>query len=262
MSDANGYGDALPDDVWLTDAEHTSSAAESAVDVDGAGNPRSAWPGPAVLPSDNWIDEPNPSVGAREYHGHRRFASDSSRRRLVLAVVIVGLAFAAAWSLHSGWWPGGATNSDATRTQNSPGGQPGPDASESLIGPTSSGQVATAGVASSTVQPDGFTIAVTPSSGTVSAGGFVTATVRITLTSGAAQAVDLSASGLPASITARFAPTSIGSGVSVLTLRTTPTTPAGTYVIALAGTGTSATDTVRFTLTVTGKTPCRGNCDD
>ncbi|GAA2051764.1 hypothetical protein GCM10009839_68640 [Catenulispora yoronensis] len=98
-----------------------------------------------------------------------------------------------------------------------------------------------------------FSIAVSPTSGSVNPGSSLTATVSTTLTSGSAQTVNLSASGLPAGATASFSPSSVTSGsTSTLTLATASTTPAGTYTVTITGTGSSATHTATFTLTVNG----------
>jgi hypothetical protein len=97
-----------------------------------------------------------------------------------------------------------------------------------------------------------FSLAVSPASGSVAAGGSLTATVSTTLTSGAAQSVSLSASGLPSGATASFSPASVTSGsTSTLTISAASTTTAGTYPVTITGTGASATHTASFSLTVT-----------
>jgi hypothetical protein len=71
------------------------------------------------------------------------------------------------------------------------------------------------------------------------------------VTSGSAQTVSLSASGLPSGATMTFNPASVTAGnSSTATLSTTTSTPAGTYPITITGTGPSATHTTTFTLTV------------
>ena len=108
------------------------------------------------------------------------------------------------------------------------------------------------------VVPDGtppandFSLAVSPTSGSVAPGGSTSATVSTTTTSGSAQSVALSASGLPSGATASFAPASVTSGgSSTLTISTSASTPSGTYSVTVTGTG-SATRTATYTLTVTG----------
>nr|BFE71536.1 M4 family metallopeptidase [Actinoplanes digitatis] len=97
-----------------------------------------------------------------------------------------------------------------------------------------------------------FSVSVSPTSGSVAAGSSVTATVGTATTSGSAQTVALSASGLPTGATASFSPASVTSGSSsTLTIATTTSTPSGTYSITVTGTG-SATHTATYSLTVTG----------
>ncbi len=103
-----------------------------------------------------------------------------------------------------------------------------------------------------------FTIAASPTSGSVNQGSSVNTTIGATLTNGSAQNVTLSASGLPSGATASFAPSSITSagGSSTLTISTAASTPAGTYTVTVTGTGTSATRTTTYSLTVNGPPGC------
>jgi subtilisin family serine protease len=101
-----------------------------------------------------------------------------------------------------------------------------------------------------------FSISVSPTSGATAPGGSVSATVSTATTSGAAQTVSLSASGLPSGATASFSPSSVTSGgSSSLTIATSSSTPSGTYSITITGTG-SVTHTTSFSLTVTGTGGC------
>jgi aminopeptidase S len=96
-----------------------------------------------------------------------------------------------------------------------------------------------------------FSITVSPSSASVTPGASATATVNTALTSGAAQMIGLSATGLPSGATAGFAPTSVSSGgSSTLTVSTTASTPVGSYPLTITGTGTSRTHSTTFTLSV------------
>ncbi|MCW6007077.1 S8 family serine peptidase [Micromonospora sp. CPCC 205371] len=98
-----------------------------------------------------------------------------------------------------------------------------------------------------------FSLSTSPTSGSVAAGSSATTTVSTATTSGSAQSVALSASGLPSGVTATFSPTSVTSGgSSTLTLATSASTPSGTYTITVTGTGASATRTATYSLTVTG----------
>jgi subtilisin family serine protease len=97
-----------------------------------------------------------------------------------------------------------------------------------------------------------FSLAVSPTSGSVAPGGSTSATVSTTTTSGSAQSVALTATGLPSGATASFAPATVTSGgSSTMTVTTTAATAPGTYPVTVTGTG-SATRTATFTLTVTG----------
>src|SRR2546428_1550878 len=60
--------------------------------------------------------------------------------------------------------------------------------------------------------PDDFSISASPSSVTVVQGQSVTSTVSTTVTSGNAQTMTLSASGLPAGATASFNPSTVTAG--------------------------------------------------
>jgi hypothetical protein len=98
-----------------------------------------------------------------------------------------------------------------------------------------------------------FSISVSPTSGTVNAGGSTTATVSTAVTSGSAQTVNLSASGLPSGATASFSPSSVtAGGSSTLTIATSSTTAGGSFPVTITGTGSSATHSTTFTLTVNG----------
>jgi hypothetical protein len=102
-----------------------------------------------------------------------------------------------------------------------------------------------------------FSLSVSPTTGTVTAGGSTTATVGTTLTSGTAESVSFSASGLPTGATASFSPASVtAGGSSTMTLSTSASTPAGSYSVTVTGTAASATHSTTFTLTVNGTGGC------
>ncbi|MCZ7438351.1 M28 family peptidase [Micromonospora sp. WMMC241] len=97
-----------------------------------------------------------------------------------------------------------------------------------------------------------FSVAVSPTSGSVARGGSTTATVSTATTSGSAQTVTLSASGAPSGVTVGFSPSSVTSGGSAtMTVSASSTATTGTFTITVTGTG-SATRTASYTLTVTG----------
>ncbi|MEU8049651.1 M4 family metallopeptidase [Micromonospora haikouensis] len=96
-----------------------------------------------------------------------------------------------------------------------------------------------------------FSVTLSPTSGSVTAGGSASTSVATATTSGTAQTVALSASGLPSGATASFSPASVTSGASsTLTIATGASTPAGTYTVTVTGTGTSINHTATYTLTV------------
>ncbi|MEV0429816.1 M4 family metallopeptidase [Micromonospora sp. NPDC050495] len=98
-----------------------------------------------------------------------------------------------------------------------------------------------------------FSVSLSPTAGSVTAGGSVATTVATATTSGTAQTVTFSASGLPTGASASFSPASVTSGgSSTLTISTTASTPSGTYAVTVTGTGTSVNHTATYSLTVNG----------
>ncbi len=102
-----------------------------------------------------------------------------------------------------------------------------------------------------------FAISASPTSLSVAAGGTGTSTISTTVSGGFNSAVSLSASGLPAGVTAAFSPTSIaapGSGSSTLTFTASSTAAAGTSTITInaSGGGVSHSTTVSLTITSGG----------
>jgi Zn-dependent metalloprotease len=103
--------------------------------------------------------------------------------------------------------------------------------------------------------PD-FSVALNPASGSVQPGSSATTTVSTALTSGAAQSITLSASGLPAGATATFSPATVQSGgSSTLTIATTSSTPIGTSQITITADGASTDHTAQYALTVGSAPP-------
>jgi hypothetical protein len=102
-----------------------------------------------------------------------------------------------------------------------------------------------------------FSISVSPGSASVTAGSSAGGTVSTAVTSGSAETVSLSATGLPAGATATFSPSSVTSGSSAsLTIATSSSTPGGTYSIAISGTAASGSHSTSFSLTVTPASTC------
>jgi hypothetical protein len=100
-------------------------------------------------------------------------------------------------------------------------------------------------------QPSDFSIAVSPTTATDTAGSAATASVTTSTTLGSAQTVGLSATGAPTGSLVSLTPQSVTSGGSS-TLSVTPPVNAtpGQYTVTITGTGTTATHTATYTLTV------------
>jgi hypothetical protein len=104
-----------------------------------------------------------------------------------------------------------------------------------------------------TTTPD-FTISAAPSSTSVVQGGTGNVTVTTAVSGGFNSAISLSASGLPAGVTAAFSPASIaapGSGSSTLTFTASASATLGTSTVTITGVGGSITHTTTVSLTIT-----------
>ncbi len=110
-------------------------------------------------------------------------------------------------------------------------------------------------VANFTINPaNDFSISATPSTQTITAGQSTSYTVNTSTTSGNAQIINLSASGLPSGATFSFNPSSVTSGgSSTLTINTASTTPTGGYTLTITGSG-STTHSTSVSLTLTAPT--------
>ncbi|WP_083936787.1 S8 family serine peptidase [Longispora albida] len=96
-----------------------------------------------------------------------------------------------------------------------------------------------------------FSIGVDPSTTTVEKGGAVSVAVSTTVVSGTAETVNLSASGVPAGVTAAFVPSSVTAGEGAkLNLSASSSAQPGTYPIKVTGTATSATHDATVSLVV------------
>jgi hypothetical protein len=96
-----------------------------------------------------------------------------------------------------------------------------------------------------------FALSASPSSVTVSRGKSAKYTVAVSVTGGSVGNVSLTVAGLPAGTTAAFSPNPVGSpGSSALTVKTTSSTPRGTYTLRITGTSGSLVHNATATLTV------------
>lgn len=106
-------------------------------------------------------------------------------------------------------------------------------------------------IVTKTVTANDFSITGSPASQTVTAGASTTFSVATAVTSGSAQTVSLTVTGLPTGTTGTFNPTSVTAGSSsTLSLNVGAGTTAGTYALTLKGTGTSLSHTAGVSLIV------------
>ncbi|MFJ6570673.1 M28 family peptidase [Streptomyces sp. NPDC091292] len=105
-------------------------------------------------------------------------------------------------------------------------------------------------------QNDDFSMALNPASGTVQQGASVSTTVTTGTTTGQAQQVTLSATGLPSGVTAAFSPATVQSGQSsTLTLTASANAVPGAATVVVKGQGASLSHTVDYALNVGGTQP-------
>lgn len=99
----------------------------------------------------------------------------------------------------------------------------------------------------------GFTVAVSPNPLRIGLNDSTTANVLITFTNGfSATRVDLTLSGLPANVTASFAPNPLPhEGVSILTIRAAANAAPGTYPLVVSATAKGITNQASALLNVT-----------
>ncbi|MER5983213.1 M28 family peptidase [Streptomyces sp. NPDC001787] len=105
-------------------------------------------------------------------------------------------------------------------------------------------------------QNNDFSMALNPASGSVQQGASVSTSVTTGTTTGQAQQVTLSATGLPSGVTAAFSPATVQSGQSsTLTLTASANAAPGSATVVVKGQGTSLSHTVDYTLNVGGTQP-------
>ncbi len=106
-----------------------------------------------------------------------------------------------------------------------------------------------------------FSVAVSPPSAAAAPGGSATASVTTAMIGSFRSPVSLSASGLPAGVSASFSPPSIdapGSGASTLTLSVSPGAAPGTWPVTVTASGGGLAHTAAVQLTVTSSGPLPG----
>jgi hypothetical protein len=108
--------------------------------------------------------------------------------------------------------------------------------------------------------PD-YSLSASPASRAVIQGGSTSFAISITSTGGFTGLVTLSASGLPSGTSASFSPNPT-SNTSTMSVRTSSSTPAGTYVTTITGVSGGITHTLTVTVVVTSAAPppCDGQC--
>ena len=99
--------------------------------------------------------------------------------------------------------------------------------------------------------PSNFTLAASPSSQTLNAGGGTSYNVTISPTGGFTGQVTLSVSGLPSGANGSFSPNPTGTS-STLSVTTSTSTPTGIYTLTISGASGSLTHSTTVTLVVNG----------
>jgi hypothetical protein len=101
-----------------------------------------------------------------------------------------------------------------------------------------------------------FSISASPGSLSVAQGQSSTSTIGTAVLSGAAQTINLSASGQPGGVTISFNPASLSAGgSSTMTASVAAATTPGTYPITVTGTGATGTHSTTVSVTVTPAPP-------
>ena len=122
---------------------------------------------------------------------------------------------------------------------------------------TSGSHTAALSVTVTATAANDFSIAVSPSSLSIAQGGSGSATIGTATTSGSAQSVSLSVSGVPAGVTATITPSSVTSGQNAtLSLVVSSGAPVGAYTVTVTGIAASGSHVATVGLTVSSS----GNC--
>ena len=264
----NSYPYADPGGLYDVTTGHTATCSPAYLCTAGAG-----YDGPTGLGTPNGAAAFGPaSAGSSDFSvsvnpTNVSVAAGSSAAATVSTAVTSGSSESVA--LSASGLPSGVTASFAPSTVNS--------GSSSTVTFTASSSAAASGNYSVTITGTGstgthtatltlsvtaatandFSLSVNPTSASVTAGSGTTATVSTALTAGSAQTVSLGATGLPTGVTVSFSPPSVTAGSSsTLTISTSSSAAAGTYPLTITGTGSSATHTTSFALTVKAASAC------
>jgi hypothetical protein len=104
--------------------------------------------------------------------------------------------------------------------------------------------------------PSDFSISASPSSISVAAGGSAVSTIATAITSGSAETVSLSASGLPSGVTVSFNPASVSSGQSsTMTVAAAASAAASISSITIMGSASTGPHATTVSLTVIAAPP-------
>jgi hypothetical protein len=154
---------------------------------------------------------------------------------------------------HTGALPTGVTLADNGNGTATLAGTPAVGSNSSYpitITATGAGSPASQSFTLTVSPPSDFTIALQPTTATVTAGSAATATVSTTAI-GTAPNVALSASGQPTGALVSFNPGTVTAGGSAtMSVTTSSSTPAGTYTVTVTGTSSAAVHAATFSLTV------------
>jgi hypothetical protein len=203
---------------------------------------------------------------ASRYRGHRRYEGGSlwSRPRVwqlagfgAVAVALVAALIAGTWQIGTGAGPataqpGGVPRPPGPAAPDDPsdGASSSPSAHPSSPGPSGSRSPSPSASASASAE---FSVALSVSSGPVTAGSQVRFTVTTTIVSGTPGPLTLAVAGLPDAATASFSPNAIAAGAATqATIATTAGTPAGTYPVVVSASAKAIRHSTTFTLTVNG----------
>ncbi len=208
------------------------------------------YPAQSVPPTPNFSHSANPSAVMVN-----RGASASSTITITRTGGFTGIVTLSAAGLPAGvtagFTPGSVTESSSTVTFTA--------STAATLGPAVVTITGTGGglTRTSTINltvndpatPD-FALSATPSSMSINRGANGTSAVAIARTGGFAGSVAFSASGLPAGVTATFAPASSTGAGSTLTLAASGTATLGPSAVTVTGTGGGLTRTTTINLTV------------